>query len=76
MKGQSFKWSVVEQITATALKFVWAMVIWQILAVFLLGIKMPLEDNFYITSIFAINSVLVGILFRRLFNWIHIKYHA
>lgn len=76
MKGQSFKWSVVEQVTATALKFVWAMVIWQILAVFLLGIEMPLEDNFYITGIFTINSVLVGILFRRLFNWIHIKYHA
>ena len=61
MKGQSFKWSVVEQVTATALKFVWAMVIWQILAVFLLGIEMPLEDNFYITGIFTINSVLVGI---------------
>jgi len=76
VKGQSSKWSAIEQVTATAVKFVWAMILWQMLAKYFLGVEMPLVENLYITGVFTVNSMLLGFLFRRLFNWINIKYHA
>ena len=69
--GQSRFHSIIEQLVATTVKFLWAMVIWQFLAWHILGQKMPLSDNFLITGIFTVNSLLIGYWFRRIFNWIH-----
>lgn len=60
--------SAVETAVATALKFVWAMILWQVVVGPMFGYDITLGSNFLLTGIFTVNSVVIGYLIRRYFN--------
>ena len=66
--SQTRTMSAIEAVTGTAIKFVWAMILWQTVAWMVLGNRIALVDNFLITGIFTVNSLIVGYLVRRYFN--------
>ena len=66
---QTRKQSLIEQVTATAIKFCWAWVTYQFIIVPLIKSGyMALGDGFEVTLIFTINSLVLGYLIRRFFN--------
>ena len=66
--SQTKTMSVVEVCTGTFFKFIWAMILWQTVAWMVLGERITIHDNFLITGIFTVNSLVVGYLVRRWFN--------
>ncbi len=66
--SQSKQMSVVETVVGTGIKFVWAMILWQTVAWIILGQRVGLVDNFMITGIFTVNSMVIGYFVRRWFN--------
>ena len=64
--------SHIEQTASLTTGFCLSFVVWHFLAIGL-DIPMPLETNFFITSVFTAVSYVRGYLFRRLFNWMQTK---
>lgn len=60
--------SLIETSLNTASGFVVAFLVWQFIAAPLMGYTVTLHDNFVITSIFTVASVLRGYVWRRFFN--------
>lgn len=60
--------SMIETIVSTAIKFLWAMTLWQLIVGPMFGYVITLHDNFLLTGIFTINSMVVGYVVRRYFN--------
>jgi len=67
--GQSFGMSVLEVVTATAVKFVAAMSVWQWVVSPIFKFDVPVESNFYITCIFATTGIVISTIWRRIFNY-------
>ena len=65
---QTKRMSVIETVVGTGIKFIWAMILWQTVAWLVLGERVTLSDNFLITGIFTINSMIIGYGVRRYFN--------
>ena len=70
--SQKKKHSLVEVILSTATGFIVSMLIWQIVGP-AFGYVVTLSDNFLITCIFTIASILRGYVFRRAFNYITVR---
>lgn len=68
--SQNKTWSVIEIITGTGIKFIAAMFIWQFVVAPLYGYAVTLSQNVGMTLIFAVNSIIIGYLLRRLFNYL------
>jgi len=66
--SQTKTMSMVEVCTSTFIKFIWAMILWQYVAYRVLGESITIHDNFLITGIFTVNSIIVGYLVRRWFD--------
>ncbi len=60
--------SAIETVVSTTIKFIWAMILWQMVVGPMFGYDITLSANFLLTGIFTINSVIVGYLVRRYFN--------
>lgn len=69
MKGQTKLRSHIEAATSLTVGFCLSFVVWHFLSKFL-DIPMPLDTNFFITSVFTVVSYIRSYCFRRLFNWI------
>lgn len=67
MSGQSRAWSVVESIANIAVGFCVSVLIGWV-AYPLCGIDVSLEQNFAVTAIFTVASLVRSYLLRRLFN--------
>lgn len=70
--GQTKLHSHLEATASLTTGFCLSFVVWHFLALFL-GIPMPLETNFFITTVFTVVSYIRSYCFRRLFNWINIQ---
>lgn len=66
--SQTKMMSAIEVGTSTFVKFIWAMILWQGVAWMVLGERITLDQNFLITGIFTINSLIVGYIMRRVFD--------
>jgi len=61
--------SLVEQITATTIKFCWAWLTYKMVIVPLIESgHLALGDGFAVTVIFTVNSLILGYGIRRAFN--------
>jgi predicted DNA-binding transcriptional regulator len=65
---QSKRESLVEACINTASAFFLSLLIWQYLVAPLYGFRVSWQDNFGITTIFTIASILRGYVWRRVFN--------
>jgi len=66
--------SFVESLASTALGFIVSMGILELVNR-LWGLRLDLGDNFLITSIFTLASILRSYLVRRFFNWYHTSHN-
>ena len=65
---QTRKSSVLEAALNTASGFVVAMLVWQLLVAPLFGYHVTLGDNFWLTLIFTVVSIVRNYVWRRIFN--------
>jgi len=65
--------SLTESILNVASGFILAFVIWQFIAAPLFGYEVTLLDNLGLTSIFTVASVARSYVWRRFFNWSHVR---
>jgi hypothetical protein len=71
--SQTRRMSILEVCTATVLKFMWAMLIWQYVVAPLFDYNVTIMSNFQITMIFTVNGMAISYVIRRLFNhWQHV----
>lgn len=66
-KKQSKAESLVESVLKTACGFVVALLTWQFIVAPMWDIPVSIGQNLCITSIFTINSIALGYMWRRLF---------
>ena len=66
--SQTRTMSLIETIVSTSIKFLWAMTLWQLIVGPMFGYVITLQDNFMLTGIFTVNSMIVGYVVRRYFN--------
>ena len=66
--SQTKAMSAVEISLGTVIKFVGAMLVWQFLVAPLFGFDITLANNFALTGLMTINSMVHGYLVRRYFN--------
>ena len=67
--NQSKKSSLLEVVLNTSTGFVTAMVTWQLIASPLFGYNVTLYQNFWLTMIFTIVSIVRSYMWRRAFNY-------
>jgi len=60
--------SLMEVCTKTFFGFILAMLLWILVIEPLWGWNIPLIENFYITGIFTIKSIIFGYFWRRIHN--------
>ncbi len=72
-KGQSKFYSILEAILNITSGMVIAFSVTQFLAVPILGIEISLIQNAALTAVLTVVSVLRSYLWRRAFNFIHVK---
>jgi len=68
IKRQHWIMSGIEVCTGTFIKFIWAMILWQTVAYWVMGYDITFSENFVITGIFTINSLIIGYIVRRWFD--------
>ena len=68
--SQSREWSAIETVSGTAIGFVVAYIATAIVFP-LFGHNVTHSQNFWITCIFTVISLIRGYYVRRLFNWIN-----
>lgn len=73
-KGQTKTISLVEQTLNVLTGFLISLGIWTFIIIPVFNIDTNFGENFLIVCIFTIASILKGYFWRRLFNWLHIKY--
>ena len=65
--------SLIEQFVQAGLKFITAMIVWQMIVAPLFGYEITLVQNFWLTFIMMCNSIFFGFFIRRGFDWYHHK---
>ena len=70
---QTRKGSLLEATLNIGSGFIVAMLTWQLVAAPLFGYKVTLQDNFWLTMIFTVVSVVRSYFWRRLFNHYIVK---
>ena len=70
---QTRKGSVLEVFLNIGSGFIVAMITWQLIAAPLFGYTVTLYDNFWLTSIFTVVSVIRSYIWRRVFNYYIVK---
>ncbi len=65
--------SLSEQFVQASVKFGTAMLCWYFIAGPLMGVYFTFSENFRVTLIFMVNSIVVGYFIRRGFDWWHHK---
>ncbi len=70
---QTRKGSALEVILNIGSGFIVAMLTWQLVAAPLFGYEVTLYDNFWLTMIFTVVSVIRSYFWRRLFNHYIVK---
>lgn len=73
MKGQSWSSSIIEQVLNISSGFIVSLLVWMYFVSPLFGIEVNFGDNLLITGIFCGVSIVRGLIWRRLFNWISVK---
>jgi ABC-type antimicrobial peptide transport system permease subunit len=73
MTHQKKKHSLLEALISTAIGFVIAFVATSIIVPLIFGFHPSFQDNFIMTCMFTVVSVIRGYYVRRLFNWMHEK---
>jgi len=68
---QSKKHALLEQVVQAGLKFITAMVVWQLIVAPLFGYEITLVQNFWLTFIMMCNSIFFGYFIRRGFDAYH-----
>ena len=66
---QTRKSSVLEAVLNTTSGFIVAMLVWQFLVAPLFSYHVTLADNFWLTLIFTVVSVVRNYVWRRIFNY-------
>lgn len=70
---QTRKGSLLETTLNIGSGFIVAMLVWQLIAAPLFGYEVTLYDNFWLTMIFTVVSVIRSYFWRRLFNYYIVK---
>ena len=70
---QTRKGSLLEATLNIGSGFIVAMLVWQLIAAPLFGYEVTLYDNFWLTMIFTVVSVVRSYFWRRLFNYYIVK---
>ena len=70
---QSKKHSILESVLNTASGFVVAFIVWRTVVAPMFGLPIDVQTNLAITGIFTVTSIIRGYLWRRLFNWLHVR---
>ena len=70
---QTRKGSLLEATLNIGSGFIVAMLVWQLIAAPLFGYKVTLYDNFWLTMIFTVVSMVRSYFWRRLFNHYIVK---
>ena len=66
---QTRKGSALEVTLNIGSGFIVAMVVWQLLVAPLFGYEVTLTDNFWLTLIFTVVSIIRSYIWRRIFNY-------
>ena len=70
---QTRKGSLLEATLNIGSGFIVAMFVWQLIAAPLFGYEVTLADNFWLTMIFTVVSVVRSYIWRRIFNYYIVK---
>ncbi len=70
---QTKKGSILEATLNIGSGFFVAMLVWQFIAAPLFGYEVTLIDNFWLTMIFTVVSVVRSYIWRRIFNYYIVK---
>ena len=70
---QTRKGSLLETTLNIGSGFIVAMLVWQLIVAPLFGYEVTLYDNFWLTMIFTVVSVVRSYFWRRLFNYYIVK---
>lgn len=71
--GQSALHSFVEAITSTVIGFIISWLTLSLIISPLFHLRTSADEDFLITCIFTVVSILRGYGIRRLFNWLHLR---
>lgn len=66
--SQSKKGSLIEQFISTGSKFFFSLAIWVYIIVPIYEPDVTMFDNVVITSIFSVSSIIIGYIWRRVFD--------
>lgn len=72
MRGQSKRMSMVEQLFNVGSGVALALIVGQIVYP-LFGYAVTVKDNLGLTIIFTLVSIVRGYVWRRVFNWMHLR---
>lgn len=74
MVGQTKKHSLIEQVLNVGSGFIIALLLWAYVVTPYMGVEYHLKEGLVITSLFTVVSIVRGYLWRRLGNYITVKY--